>query len=109
MTHDPKDDAERRYIRRRVRGLRHHVLVYLCVMAGLALVGVLGGHAQWVLLPAIGWGIGVLAHAVGVFGIDVGREWEDRLVDHLMARRRRQGLRPAPPPGTDDHPSPPPL
>lgn len=103
MTHDPREDAERRWVRRRVRGLRHHVLVYLCVMAGLVIVATVGGRTGWVIWPAVGWGVAILIHAASVFGFDIGREWEDRLVDHLMARRRRQ----IPPPTVD--PPPPPL
>ena len=110
MTHDPRDDAERRYIRRRVRGLRHHILIYLCVIGGLVVVGALGGRSEWVIWPALGWGIAIAAHAVSVFGVDIGRDWEDKLVEHLMARRRGRpdSGAPAPQPGPD-RPSPPPL
>lgn len=110
MTNDPQEEAERRYVRRRVRGLRHHILVYLCVIGGIGLVAAIGGHAKWVVFPAAGWGIGLLAHAVSVFGVDIGRGWEDKLVEHLMARRRRRpGPSSASTQAGPDRPLPPPL
>ncbi|MCT2563501.1 2TM domain-containing protein [Chryseobacterium herbae] len=39
------------------------------------------GHL-WFYWPMLGWGIGIVAHAVSVFGI--GKEWEEKKIKELM-------------------------
>ncbi|MGN7756032.1 2TM domain-containing protein [Chryseobacterium sp. 22532] len=36
----------------------------------------------WFYWPMLGWGIGITAHAVNVFGI--GKEWEEKKIRELM-------------------------
>jgi hypothetical protein len=83
-----RDNAERDRVRHKVRALRQHILVYLIVMGGLLLVNLLSGRPFWVIWPAFGWGIGLAFHAADVFGFEIGREWEDRMVERIMRGRR---------------------
>lgn len=39
------------------------------------------GHL-WFYWPMLGWGIGIVAHAVNVFGI--GKDWEEKKIKELM-------------------------
>jgi hypothetical protein len=40
----------------------------------------------WFLWPMFGWGIGVVFHAVNVFGI--GKNWEEKKIRELMAEEK---------------------
>jgi len=104
MSHDETrydEDAEVRRIRREVRGFKQHALTYLCVNGFLFLISILGGHF-WFVWPAAAWGVGLVLHAMSVFGADVGREWEERMVDHIVERRRQTAQE-----GTPRRPEPP--
>jgi hypothetical protein len=67
MTEEQKLELARRIAQRKVGFIRHAV-VYLAVMAGLAIVNnaTWGGY-QWWLWPAFGWGIGVTSHFLSAF------------------------------------------
>jgi hypothetical protein len=43
------------------------------------------GHL-WFYWPMLGWGIGLLAHAVNTFGI--GKDWEERKIKQLMEEEK---------------------
>ena len=42
----------------------------------------------WFYWPMLGWGIGILAHAISTFGI--GKDWEDKKIKQLMDEDKRQ-------------------
>jgi uncharacterized membrane protein len=44
------------------RGLRIHAIVFVLVLALLAVINLLTGPPYWVLFVLVGWGIGLLAH-----------------------------------------------
>ena len=87
-------EAERREraIRRvaAIKGFYVHLAVYLVVIAGLIVVDALTGSNWWVQWVIFGWGIGVAAHAVAVFGraSKYVSDWEDRKIKQLMAEQR---------------------
>jgi hypothetical protein len=45
------------------RGLRHHAIAYVLVMALLVALNVSTGGPYWVLWVAAGWGMGLVLHA----------------------------------------------
>lgn len=58
--------AERRVARQ--LGFLRHLAVYLAINAGLVLLNLLDHQDHWWSLgPLLGWGIGVLFHALSVF------------------------------------------
>ncbi len=66
-----------RRARRRARaevGFYSHLMSYLGVMALLALINLMTTRYPWFLWPAIGWGFGLFAHYMAVFGTRVVRE-----------------------------------
>ena len=87
------DDELRRRAERRVRaklGFRTHLFVYLVVNGGLVLLNLITSPGYlWCLWVISGWGIGLTAHGLAVYGSgDVDRE---RMVQTEMARLRRGG------------------
>lgn len=70
---DEKLERARRVARRKMDFLRH-VIIYLVVMAVLAITNnVTWSGYQWWLWPALGWGIGVVAHFLGAAAPGLGR------------------------------------
>jgi hypothetical protein len=74
-----------------------HASVFVVVNVGLfainALTGGLAGGVWWFYWPLFGWGIGLGAHALGVFGFGsgggpLGREWEKRKTQEMMDKER---------------------
>ena len=64
------DEQRQRAIRRiqAKRGFRVHFAVYLAVNALLVLIWAATGAGYfWPVWPILGWGIGVVAHAVSVY------------------------------------------
>lgn len=96
----PEDLAEREAIRyvRRLKGFYAHLIVFLIVAPILALANWLGMESRsdvdlpgpWVLYVFLGWGAGLLIHAVSVFGSFglFGPEWEQREFQKRMNMRR---------------------
>lgn len=57
---------------------------YLVVNTFLVALNVATGGYFWAVWPLLGWGIGVVTHAVGVFGLPSrARGWEERRVREL--------------------------
>jgi len=69
-----------------------HASIYFAVNACLVTVNLLTSpHVLWSVFPALGWGIGLLAHGVSVFAHLSGAR--ERAIDAEVKRlRERRGL-----------------
>jgi 2TM domain len=105
---DTDPDVQR--VRYEVRRFRQHFITFVAVIGVLFLVNLLTGGFWfghwWFFWIALIWGVILALEAAHLFGDDIGREWEDRMVDQVVARRRRQAAgasyryTPPQPPGT---------
>ncbi len=90
-------DDEQRYQRARSRvdqlkGFYSHLTVFIIVNLFLFLLNFFSGGEWWFYWPLLGWGIGIIAHALSVF-VGSGRltqDWEDRKIRELMEQDRDQ-------------------
>ncbi|MDD5689640.1 MAG: 2TM domain-containing protein [Caldisericia bacterium] len=76
-----------------IRGFYSHLLAYVLVNILLFIINLLTSPGVfWFYWPLLGWGIGVLVHAIGVFGLFgfLGKEWEERKIKELMEKEKRQ-------------------
>jgi hypothetical protein len=81
-----------------IKGFYVHLITYLLVNAGLFVINILTSPGTyWFVWPLFGWGIGIIAHAIGTFGPGMfGRAWEERKVREIVEQeRRRSGERSA--------------
>jgi len=72
-----------------IKGFYIHLLVFVMVMTMLLVVNLATPGVWWVQWVFLGWGIGVLAHALVVYGVGgwLGPEWEERKIRELMAKK----------------------
>jgi hypothetical protein len=74
-----------------LKGFYVHLLVFAMVLAGLAIINLATGGPWWVLWVLLGWGIGILAHAVAVFGrsSQMIADWERQKLRQFLEEERR--------------------
>jgi 2TM domain len=98
MTEQTDHEAAVERAAKRVKELRDfyvHLAIYLVVNTGLVIIDLVQGDglqwAQWVIL---GWGIGLVAHAVSVFVFESrsASRWEARKLAEYTKEEER-GLR----------------
>jgi fatty acid desaturase len=84
---DPKLLAARRQVAA-IKGFYIHLFIYACVMAGLLVINLLTRPPWWMHWPLMGWGIGVIGHAIAVYAPIkmLGTEWEERKIKEIMER-----------------------
>jgi hypothetical protein len=72
------------------KGFYVHLATYVIVISCLVLINAITGSRWWFVWPALGWGIGILVHALATFGLVgfMGREWERRRLDELIEEER---------------------
>jgi hypothetical protein len=96
MTPPDPDSALRRTAERRVNariGFWIHALVYVAVNTLLVTVNLTTTpHVFWALFPALGWGIGLLAHGLSVYAVLSGVR--ERAVEAEVQRLRERQARP---------------
>src|SRR4029077_17844526 len=85
----PEEEALRRARRRAAAqaGFYGHLMSYLGVIAFLALINLFTAWDPWFLWPALGWGIGLFAHWMAVFG---SRTLKERFFAPAVERELRR-------------------
>ncbi len=90
---DPSLSAQERdalsYVRE-IKGFYNHLIAFIAVM--LLLLGInlaTSPEYLWVVWPALGWGIGLTVHGVGVFEIFslFGPEWEKKQMQKRLRKK----------------------
>jgi signal transduction histidine kinase len=70
-------------------GFYAHLQSYLGVMAFLALINVMTTRYPWFLWPALGWGLGLFFHYMGVFGAQrLKEQWFEPAVAREVQREK---------------------
>ena len=84
------DDLERDAIKRvQARmGFLVHLAMYIVANVGFIVIWSLTGRGYpWFMWPALGWGIGLLAHAIGML-LGPGSDAERRAIARELGRMR---------------------
>ena len=75
-----------------IKGFYVHLVTYVLVNLGLFVINVLTSPGTyWFIWPLFGWGIGLVAHAVGTFGGGLfGESWQERKIEEIVEKERRR-------------------
>lgn len=76
---------------RDIKGFYSHLVVYLVSVVAMVVAGlVFESGYPWYIWPALGWGMGVVAHGLAVFEVFFlfGADWERRQVEKRLRRNR---------------------
>jgi hypothetical protein len=81
------EDAKRRVAA--LKGFYIHLIVFMAVNLGLTVLNIATGDDWWVQWVWLGWGIGVLAHAIAVFGRGSKsvKNWENRKIRQFLDKK----------------------
>ena len=90
-----EDDPDYLRARRRVKAIKGfyiHFSIFLLVVAFLFVVNAMTPGPWWVQWVLFGWGVGIAAHAVAVFGLAgwLGSDWEERKIREIMAKKSQR-------------------
>ena len=93
-----KNSDEQLYLKAKERvnelkGFYSHLFLYVLVNVVIFAINYLTSPgAWWFYWPLMGWGIGIMAHAIGVFGFFgiMGQQWEERKIEEIIALQKRK-------------------
>lgn len=74
-----------------LKGFYSNLLSYCLIIPFLIFVNLLTSpNHLWFWWPMLGWGIGIIFHAFGVFNhkIGLGKDWEDRKIKEFMDKNK---------------------
>lgn len=74
-----------------IKGFYTHLIAYLFIIPVITFVNInYSPEYYWFFYPMLGWGIGLLFHAIGVFGTDTmfSRDWEERKIKKFMEEEK---------------------
>ncbi len=87
MENEQPDEKTRRAVQQvqAMTGFYVHLAIFVVVIAILGIVNWAVSATWWVQWPMLGWGAGLIAHYLLVFGEfpDFVRRWQERKVEEL--------------------------
>jgi len=95
MNEDKKYERAKKRVEE-IKGFYIHFFVYVLANIGIFLLNIITSPDElWFYWPLIGWGFGVLAHAIGVFGLGglFGKEWEERKIKQIMEKMEKKEVK----------------
>ena len=90
-----ESDEKYRRAKRRVaaiKGFYIHLIAYISVITLLFFIDFLTPGGWWFYWALLGWGIGIIVHALSVFGITglLGSDWEEKKIAELMNKTNKE-------------------
>ncbi|PNQ72186.1 histidine kinase [Hanstruepera neustonica] len=72
-----------------IKGFYGNIISYMVVIPFLIFINYrTSWEFQWFWFPALGWGMGIVFHAFGVFGY--GKNWEERKIKEIMEKENQR-------------------
>jgi hypothetical protein len=88
-----------------INGFYTHFIVFLAVIAGLALINLVTGDSFWIQWVVLGWGLGIAFHAYQIFVRRPQREQKLREIRRVR-EEQRAAVAPAAAASSTDEPGP---
>lgn len=95
---EPQFTDSERYFRaekrvKEIKGFYSHLIVYCLVISVIIFINLrYTPQFHWFWFSALGWGLGLFFHWLGIFGfqlIGLGKDWEDRKIKEFMNKNNR--------------------
>lgn len=70
-----------------IKGFYIHLFIFILINCGLFTINlVFEPDHYWFYWPLFGWGIGLVAHGLAVFGLGgfLGKDWEEKQIKKIM-------------------------
>ncbi|MEZ4779116.1 MAG: 2TM domain-containing protein [Flavobacteriaceae bacterium] len=69
-----------------LKGFYIHFSIYLIMVPVFVFINIKSTSFPWAIFPIVGWGMGVIGHAMEVFSWNpfLGKDWEERKIRELM-------------------------
>lgn len=69
-----------------LKGFYIHLVIYTIMVPVFIYLNIISTDFPWALFPIVGWGVGVIGHAMEVFNYNpiLGKNWEERKIRELM-------------------------
>ncbi len=77
-----------------IRKFYHHLLIYIIFNAGIAYFNYYIDQwaYPWFLFPLVGWGFGIIGHAIGTFNMNpfLSKDWEERKIKEIVEKENKK-------------------
>lgn len=75
----------------KIKSFYTHLGIYLTFCAFFIFLNFKSGGFIWAIFPIVGWGLGVLGHAVDTFKWNpfFGKDWEAKKIREIMEKERQ--------------------
>lgn len=70
----------------KLKGFYGNLISYCTVIPVLIIINLNTSNYQWFWYPMLGWGFGVVFHAIETFGF--GKSWEEKKIQELMGKQQ---------------------
>ncbi|GEN75632.1 histidine kinase [Chryseobacterium hagamense] len=72
-----------------IKSFYGNLISYCLIIPFLIIVNIMTSPGDlWFIYPMLGWGIGLAAHGMGVFG--VGKKWEDKKIREILEKQNKR-------------------
>lgn len=72
-----------------IKSFYGNLISYCLIIPFLIIVNIITSPGDlWFIYPMLGWGIGLAAHGMGVFG--VGKKWEDKKIREILEKQNKR-------------------
>ncbi len=72
-----------------IKSFYGNLISYCIIIPFLIIVNIMTSPGDlWFIYPMLGWGIGIAAHGMGVFGVD--KKWEDRKIREILEKQNKR-------------------
>ncbi|MFT7251532.1 MAG: hypothetical protein ACI9FW_001272 [Flavobacterium sp.] len=72
----------------KLKGFYGNLISYCCVIPILIIINLSTSSFQWFWFPMLGWGLGLIFHALETFGY--GKSWEEKKIQEILQKENKE-------------------
>jgi predicted membrane channel-forming protein YqfA (hemolysin III family) len=75
-----------------IRAFYNHLIIYIIINTAIASFNYYVDQwaIAWFLFPLLGWGIGIVGHAIGTFNLNpiTNKDWEEKKIKEILEKEK---------------------